>query len=101
MPSLVRFDGAVRARSPVAPAGGDDYRVRIEEGGGSSRHTVTVTDDERERYAPDAAPGELVRASIHFLLEREPKEAILSSFSLSTIEGYFPEYGEEIGRRVG
>lgn len=84
----------------VEPAGGDDYRVRIEEPGGSSRHTVTVTGDERERYAPGADPEELVRASIRFLLEREPREAILSSFSLSTIEGYFPEYADEIGGRV-
>lgn len=85
----------------VEEAGGDAYRVRIEEPGGDSRHTVTVTDDERERYAPGADPVELVRASIRFLLEREPKEAILSTFSLSTIEGYFPEYGDEIGERLG
>ena len=85
----------------VEPAGEDEYRVRIEEPSGSSTHTVTVTEDERERYAPEAAPEELVRASMRFLLEREPKEAILSRFSLSTIEGYFPEYADEIGKRTG
>lgn len=84
----------------VEAAEGDDYRVRIEDSGGSSRHTITVTDEESERYAPGADREELVRESVRFLLEREPKEAILSSFSLSTIEGYFPEYDEEIGRRV-
>ena len=85
----------------VEHAKGTDYRVRIEEPGGSSTHTVTVTEEERERYAPGADPEALVRASVRFLLEREPKEAILARFSLSTIEGYFPEYGEEIGARVG
>lgn len=89
------------AQIHVEPAGGDDYRVRIEEPGGSSRHTVTVTAGERKRYAPGVDPVELVRASVRFLLEREPKEAILSSFSLSTIEGYFPEYRDEIGERTG
>ena len=89
------------AQVHVEATGGDDYRVEIEEAGGSSRHTVTVTAEERERYAPGADPGELIRASIRFLLEREPREAILSSFSLSTIEGYFPEYADEIGDRVG
>lgn len=88
------------AQIHVEAAGGEDYRVRIEESDGSSRHTVTVTDDERQRYAPDADPEELVRGSIRFLLEREPRQAILSRFSLSTIESYFPEYGEEIGKRL-
>ena len=42
------------ARIHVESAGGDDSRVEIEESGGSSRHTVTVTGEERERYAPGA-----------------------------------------------
>lgn len=89
------------ARIQVDPAEGDDVRVRIEEPGGATTHTVTVTAEERARYAPGADPSDLVRASVRFLLEREPKEAILSRFSLSDIEGYFPEYADEIGGRVG
>ena len=34
------------------------------------------------RYAPDATPEELLDASFRFLLEREPKEAILGRFEL-------------------
>ena len=35
---------------------------------------------------------ELIEFSFKFLLEREPNTSILSSFELSVISGYFPEY---------
>ena len=84
----------------VEPAGEATYRVRVEEAGGASEHTVTVPADQLERYGGGAGAEELVEESFRFLLEREPKEAILSRFDLSTIEGYFPEYAEEIRGRV-
>ena len=39
---------------------------------------------------------ELVRRSFEFLLEREPKEAILHRFNLRDIKKYFPEYPRDI-----
>jgi hypothetical protein len=42
----------------------------------------------------------LVRESFSFLLEREPASSIMSEFSLDVIEQYFPEYREELGRRL-
>ena len=43
---------------------------------------------------------ELVRRSFEFLLEREPKEAILRTFNLQDIKKYFPEYpGDILSRR--
>ncbi|PJE50484.1 MAG: hypothetical protein COV29_03695 [Candidatus Yanofskybacteria bacterium CG10_big_fil_rev_8_21_14_0_10_36_16] len=41
-------------------------------------------------------PEELVQESFRFLLEREPKESILSQFNLQTIQRYFPEYENTI-----
>jgi hypothetical protein len=61
---------------------------------------VTVTADHIERYAPGAAPERLLKASFEFLLEREPKESILSRFELPVIERYFPEYPRTIRQRV-
>jgi hypothetical protein len=49
----------------------------------------------------DAAPGELVRASFEFLLEREPATSILRQFSLDVISQYFPSYPAAIGTRLG
>jgi len=39
---------------------------------------------------------ELIKKSFEFLLEREPKESILSRFNLRIINQYFPEFEEEI-----
>ncbi len=89
------------AEIEVTHAAGDDYRVEVSEGGGTSTHTVTVTDEHRHRYAPGAGKEDLLRESFRFLLEREPKESILGRFELPVIQRYFPEYPEEIGRRVG
>ena len=43
----------------------------------------------------------LVQESFAFLLEREPASSILSSFELPVIARYFPEYEQEIRRRLG
>ena len=45
-------------------------------------------------------PGELVRASFEFLLEREPAAAILREFGLDVISQYFPSYPAEIRGRL-
>ena len=59
----------------------------------TTRHEVTVTRAVLDRLAPGADdPGELVRRSFVFLLEREPKESILRSFDLPVIGRYFPDY---------
>ena len=73
---------------------GDDPR--------STTHEVTVADAVLERLStraadPDAAER-LVRASFVFLLEREPREAILRSFDLPVIERYFPGFEAAIAR---
>ena len=41
-------------------------------------------------------PEELVVDSFKFLLDREPKEAILREFNLKEIKRFFPEYEKEI-----
>ncbi len=69
--------------------------------GSSTRHSVTL---DPAYYAALAAhkrtPEEVVELSFYFLLEREPKDAILPSFDLSVISEYFPEYEREITKRI-
>lgn len=88
------------ARIQVTHEGGDDYRVEVEDDRGSSTHRVTVTDEHARTYGAAGAPDALLEESFRFLLEREPKESILSSFDLPVIERYFPEYPEEIRARM-
>jgi hypothetical protein len=76
------------------------YRVTIEEGGTRTDHDVTVTDKHVSRYAPDSTAERLIEASFEFLLEREPKESILTRFELPVIERYFPEYARTIAKRL-
>jgi len=90
----------MRSVIEVEPIGGSKYRVTVEEGGARTEHEVTAAPDVVERYAPGAAAERLLRASFEFLLEREPKEAILRRFELPVIERYFPEYPRVIRGRV-
>lgn len=76
----------------VAPAGEGRFRVTVREGASETSHLVTV-DWTRDDVSSEA----LVVASFRFLLEREPKESILSRFDLSVIGRYFPEYQARIG----
>jgi hypothetical protein len=73
------------------------FRVRVIEAGSESTHQVTLDPKDYARLAGGAVePQELIRKSFQFLLEREPKESILSRFDLSVISRYFPEFEREI-----
>ena len=85
----------------VTHRSGGTYDVTVEEGTSSTHHEVTVWPSDVERYAPGADAEALVEASFVFLLEREPKEAILRRFELPVIERYFPDYADIIGSIFG
>jgi len=77
------------------------FRIRVIEGKSESSHQVTLDPKDHTRLAgASVAPEELIRKSFEFLLEREPKESILTRFDLSVISRYFPEYEREIKRRL-
>ena len=66
-----------------------------------TQHTVTVPRGTLDALASgDDAPERLVAASFAFLQEREPRSNILRRFELGEIERYFPEYPDEIRRRL-
>ncbi len=75
----------------------NEFQVRVRVGKGESNHRVSVSAETVEALGAGAGAAELVRASFEFLLEREPKEAIMSRFDLTVIGRYFPEYEQEIG----
>ncbi len=73
------------------------FTVRVREDGSESVHEVTLSASDFARLGePYSSPEELIRACFEFLLEREPKEQILSSFDVSAIPTYFPEFEERI-----
>lgn len=78
-----------------------EFRVTVRADGGQTTHTVTLTGDYYEKLTGgDATKETLLRESFVFLLEREPKESILSQFDLPVIGRYFPEYEREIRKRL-
>lgn len=89
------------ARIEVEKTGDFEFRVRIIEKNGETAHYVTLKQEDYARLTGGKIePEELVRSSLEFLLEREPRESILSRFDLSVISRYFPEYEREIKQRL-
>lgn len=66
-----------------------------------TEHDVTVDTSYWKKLTDgDVSADVLVERSFVFLLEREPNTSILSSFDLPMISRYFPEYEDEIRRRL-
>ncbi len=72
------------------------FQVTVSEGDSKSCHRVTVPEELYQRLTGgDISQADCVEAAFRFLLEREPKESILSQFDLSVIGHYFPEFERE------
>jgi len=85
----------------VGSTGPCEFRVTVHDGKSETSHQVTVP----ERLIGELGVAEddlerVVRESFEFLLEREPASSIMSEFSLEVIARYFPEYEEELPRRL-
>jgi hypothetical protein len=75
------------------------FEVVVREGKGETRHRVTMGHETCERLTGGKhAPETCLEAAFRFLLEREPKEAILGSFDVTLISRYFPEFEWELPR---
>jgi len=73
------------------------YKVQIVEDKSTSAHTVEVASDYYKKITGGKiTPDDLVIKSFKFLLQREPKEMIMSTFDLPTIKRYFPEYESRV-----
>ncbi len=76
--------------------------VRVGEDAAATDHVVILDRDALIELAPvGASPEDLVAESFRFLLEREPREAIMRSFELPVISRYFADYSQVIRRRLG
>lgn len=88
------------AQIDVSSAGPGAWRVDVTEGGSTTTHIVIATDDHIAELGGGADAATLLRESFRFLLEREPKESILSRFELPVIGRYFPDYPDEMRQRL-
>jgi hypothetical protein len=72
------------------------FEVVVAKGAGESRHQVTMAKDMHDQLGGGHAPERVIEAAFAFLLDREPKEAILPSFDVTVISRYFPEFEREL-----
>jgi hypothetical protein len=73
--------------------------VRVAGGGSETRHEVTLATKDHARLArPGEGADAFVARCFAFLLEREPKESILTRFDVTVIARYFPEFEKTISR---
>ena len=69
------------------------YDVVIREGRSETRHRVTMSADDAARWRKlGAGPEGCAKAAMLFLIDREPKESILTVFDIGVIQRYFPEF---------
>ena len=83
----------------VQRIGGDEplvFDVVVREYDGGSRHRVTLSRATATRLGGAAAPERLVEAAFRFLLDREPRGAILARFDVEVIAHYFPDFEAEL-----
>ena len=75
----------------------NEFAVVVEGKGGKTQHLVTLNDNYYHLLTQGKiAKEDLIGKSFRFLLEREPKESILSTFNLQMIKQYFPEFEKEV-----
>ena len=91
----------IHVQQTAANDAGFEFVVTVGEAGDSSRHQVTLAASDYERWgAVSDSPEAFVTRCFEFLLEREPKDSILSRFDVSEIRSYFPAFEQQI-RRLG
>ncbi len=85
----------------ITSTGTREFQVEVRDDDHQTTHHVTVPQSLIEELELSEEDHErVVRESFDFLLEREPASSIMSEFSLDVISGYFPEYPEELRRRL-
>ena len=69
------------------------FDVTIDEEGSKATKTVTLDDKYHKKITGGIIPKEeVIKKSFEFLLDKEPKESIMSRFDLRDIVKFFPEF---------
>ena len=85
----------------ITDMGERQFGVQVHEGDTTTSHRVTVPGDLIDNLMlADVDPAVVVKESFAFLLEREPATSIMRQFSLWDIGRFFPEYPDELRRRL-
>lgn len=75
------------------------FQVEIADGSASTTHDVEIPAGFLDDLAVD--DRRVISETFAFLLEREPASSIMRHFSLDVVTRFFPEYPDELRRRLG
>lgn len=70
-----------------------EFCVIVGEDRSETKHEVTMAESIYQKLTGGKiSPERCIQAAFQFLLDREPKESILSRFDMTTISKYFPDF---------
>ena len=72
------------------------FAVTVRDAASETHHHVTLARADARRLAERHLPEQCIEAAFRFLLDHEPKEAILQHFDISVIARYFPQFEREL-----
>jgi hypothetical protein len=85
----------------ITPLEPGEFRAEVTEGPLTTSHRVSVTDGVLDQAGLSGVDHErVVQETMRFLLEREPATSILPEFSLEDVSRFFPEFYQELRRRL-
>ena len=74
-----------------------EFCVIVGEDHSETKHEVTMAESIYKKLtAGKVSPERCIQAAFQFLLDREPKESILSRFDVITISKYFPNFERDL-----
>jgi hypothetical protein len=74
-----------------------EFEVRVRDESSETSHRVTISRETCKRLtAGEYTAEQCLEAAFQFLLDREPKEAILRRFEVGVISAYFPEFESQL-----
>lgn len=88
---MIHVERIEEAEAPLA------FCVIVGEEQGETKHEVTMTESVYKKLTHGkVTPERCIQAAFQFLLDREPKESILSRFDVTVISNYFPSFEREL-----
>lgn len=72
------------------------FDVTVREGASESRHHVSLSHEDLARLSNGHEAERVIESVFRFLLDREPKESILSRFDVTVIARYFPDFERKL-----
>jgi len=78
-----------------------EFKVTVVEKSGETNHEVTMAQATYLKLTNgEIEPNRCIQAAFEFLLDREPKEAILSRFDVTVISRYFPGFEKDLKKYI-